>query len=154
MLIELLFKQGHKSIGIFDDSVFSSKIDGVEFLGKYSEDRYPDVPIIIAVGNSNSRKTIQNKIKHSFANYIHPSAQICSSVKIGVGCVVLQNAVIQANTILGNHVLINMTACIDHDCEIQDFATISSLSYIGSNCIIGEAKHIDPCLSISRFSTI
>lgn len=140
-------------VGVFDDQPIEV-FEKVIYLGPYDPKIYPELPIIIGIGNNNVRKQLSQLIKHSFHSFIHPSAHVAGSVKIGKGSVILQNAVIQTNTIIGNHVIVNMGAMVDHDNTIGDFVHISPLCYVGSNSIISELTCLEPCSRVPRFSQI
>ncbi|MFA6260088.1 MAG: acetyltransferase [Bacteroidia bacterium] len=154
-LSSLLHTAGFACIGIFDVAG-AEKFENAYtlFLGVYSPSLFPDCPIIVTVGNNRVRNEVAQIIQHRFATFVHPSAQLADNVTIGEGTVILQNAVIQANSHVGKHCIINIGACIDHDCNIQDAVHISPLSYIGSNSNISSRSLIEPGKIISRFSAI
>lgn len=146
----LVFKTGD-AVGIFDDQPINGTPSTI-YLGPYNPNIYPELPIIIAVGNNKVRMQLSLLIKHRFQNFIHPSAQVAQSVTLGKGSVVLQNAVIQANSIIGNHVIVNIGSMIDHDNVIGDFVHIAPLSYVGSNSVISDLTCLEPCSKVNRFS--
>lgn len=140
-------------VGVFDDQPIEV-FEKVIYLGPYDPKIYPELPIIIGIGNNNVRKQLLQLIKHSFHSFIHPSAQVAGSVKIGKGSAILQNAVIQANSVIGDHVIVNMGAMVDHDNQIKDYVHVSPLCYVGSNSIISELTCLEPCSRFPRFSQI
>jgi acetyltransferase EpsM len=88
---------------------------------------------IVAIGNNRIRKMIVEKLETygcSFANAIHPSAEISSSVEIAPGTVIMPNAVINTDTKIGSHVIVNTGVTIDHDCIIDDFSHIAPGSHL------------------------
>ena len=56
---------------------------------------------------------------------IHSTALIGSNVNLKPGTVVMPRAIINANTYIGSHVIINTGAIVEHDNIIDDFAHIS-----------------------------
>lgn len=153
VLAEAIISSTGSEVGVFDDQPIKV-FEKVIYLGPYDPNSYPELPILLGIGNNNVRKQLSKSIKHSFHSFIHPSAQVAGSVKIGKGSVILQNAVIQTNTIIGNHVIVNMGAMVDHDNTIGDFVHISPLCYVGSNSIISELTYLEPCSRVPRFSQI
>lgn len=153
VIAEALNSITNSKIGVFDDQPIE-ETDAIVFLGKYNPTVFPDLPIVIGIGNNEIRKKISECIRHEFFKLIHPSAQIAKSVKIGKGSVVLQNAVIQANSEIGDHVIVNVGAVIDHDNKIGDYVHVTPLCYLGSNSFTSELICIEPCSKIPRFSQL
>ena len=115
------------------------------FLGKpvlgTEEDyaQYKDCHFIIAIGNQNVRERIANSMKMvNWYTAIHPSCVISSiNTRIGEGCVISANAVINANATIGKHSIINTNATVEHDNIIEEFAHISVGAKLGGNVFIG-----------------
>jgi len=59
-----------------------------------------------------------------FLTLIHPSAHIDFNAKIGVGCIVLQNAVLGSGSVIGNFVLIQISTIIGHDARIGNYSRV------------------------------
>ena len=55
---------------------------------------------------------------------------------------ILHRAIIQASTSLGNHVIMNTAAQIDHDGRIEDFTHIGPGAILCGNVTIGEGALI------------
>lgn len=58
-------------------------------------------------------------------NFIHPSAVISDSVRMGFGNVVMAGAVINSYCMLGDACVINTNCSIDHNCVLDDHVFIS-----------------------------
>lgn len=77
-----------------------------------------------------------------FVSIISPTAIITRHSTVGEGCAVLHRAVINRAT-LGNHVIVNTGAIVEHDCLIGSNtfigpgAVIGGGVKIGDNCFIG-----------------
>src|SRR5690606_21947196 len=67
---------------------------------------------------------------------------ISSSVKIDIGTVLMQGTIIQADTFIGKHAIINTRASIDHDSTVEDFVHISPGAILCGGVQIGEGTHI------------
>lgn len=153
VIAEAIISKTGSTVGVFDDQPIEN-LEKINYLGPYDSKIFSNIPIIIGIGNNKVRKKISKFIKHDFFSFIHPSAQVAESVQIRKGSVILQNAVIQANTIIGNHVIVNMGSMVDHDNTIGDFVHVSPLCYVGSNSIISELTCLEPCSRVPRFSQI
>lgn len=98
-------------------------------------------PVVIPLITPGFRKLLEVEILangfNSFFNLIHPSAIIAKSVKYEEGINVNAGVVIGANTTIGKHVLVNRSASIGHDVQIEDYASL------GPGCVLG--GHIRIC---------
>ena len=77
-----------------------------------------------------------------FASVIHPSAYVGRSVKIGDGSIICPNATITNDTILGEHVIVNVCASINHDNCIGDFSTICPGCRLAGRVKIGKSVFV------------
>lgn len=117
-------------------------------------------PLIVSIGDNNTRRLIAEKVNATFGMAIHPSAIISDSVKIDVGTVVMQGVIIQACTQIGRHCIVNTGASIDHECVIGDFAHISPRVTLCGNIHVGEGTWIGagtvviPGVKIGKWSII
>lgn len=99
------------------------------------------IPVVIPLITPGFRKLLGIEILsngfNTFFNLVHPSAIISASVKWKEGFNVNAGVVIGANTIIGKHVLVNRSASIGHDVQIEDYASL------GPGCVLG--GHIRIC---------
>ena len=69
-------------------------------------------------------------------------------------------AIVNADATIGNHVIINTAALIEHDCTIDDFAHISPKVTLSGNVKIGTGTHVGsgaiviPGIKIGKWCTI
>lgn len=145
---------GYNQIGMFDDSAKENLPAYVEFLGKYHPNIFPDLSILIGVGNNKIRAELAQKIKHKFFTFIHPSASVAASVWIGEGSVILQHAIVQSNSSIQTHSILNASSLVDHDCHIGSFSHIEPMAYVGSNSNLQDFSLIPANSTIPRFSSI
>lgn len=117
-----------------------------------------DDVFVCSFGNViNKKKAIQAILDKGgeFINLIHPTATISMGVIIGIGCIILQNAVIGDHAKIGNFSLIQVSTVIGHDSVIGDYtrldcnvvcvggvivedeATIHTSAVISHNVVIG-----------------
>lgn len=120
-----------------------------------------NVPLIISIGNNAIRKNIVEKLGNiTYANAIAPSATFSNYTKIGTGNVVMQKVVVQASVIIGNHIIINTGATVDHDCIIEDFVHIApgvnlcGNVHIGEGTLVGVGSVVIPGIKIGKWVTI
>jgi sugar O-acyltransferase (sialic acid O-acetyltransferase NeuD family) len=116
--------------------------------------------IAVSIGDNRVRKKLVDEIKHSFTSIVHKSAIIDSSCSIGIGSQVLHNVVLQVDSSLGAHTILNSSSSIDHDCQIGDFVHIAPNSTlcgnveIGDGTLIGAGTTIIPGVKIGKWSII
>jgi sugar O-acyltransferase (sialic acid O-acetyltransferase NeuD family) len=98
---------------------------------------------VVAIGDNFARHLIVERI-HSiaegfaFVSIIHPSAQIGRGVRIGSGTVLMAGAIVNSNSSLGEHCILNTAASIDHDNVIERFCSIAPGATTGGNVKLGE----------------
>jgi sugar O-acyltransferase (sialic acid O-acetyltransferase NeuD family) len=149
VIIDILEKQNkYQIIGIFVDTpeMQGTTVMGYPVLGKIAE-FYGATKGIVAIGDNYGRSLVVNKIKginsdFKFIPAIHPAAIIGKNVEIGDGSVVVAGAIINPNTIIGKHCIINTNSSTDHDCSIGDFSSIAPGVTIGGNAIIGSLSTV------------
>jgi acetyltransferase EpsM len=81
-------------------------------------------------------------IGFEFPYIIHPSAVVSNSSKLSKGTIVLENAVIKANSTIGEFCTINSLSLVSHDCVIGDYTHISLGAKMGGNCEIGKKSFL------------
>lgn len=72
-----------------------------------------------------------------FASIVAPSAIITRNSSIGEGCAILHRSFINRAS-LGNNVIVNSGAIVEHDCKIGDNTFIGPGAVIGGGVTIGE----------------
>ena len=91
-----------------------------------------------------------------FVSVIHPSVYIGKNVKVGVGCIICPNSTITNDTVLGDHVIVNVNASINHDNRIDDLSTICPGCHlagrvrIGSHVFIGIGASLIPDVTLGN----
>ncbi|WP_317194217.1 acetyltransferase [Penaeicola halotolerans] len=162
VIIDILFTQNEGIRGIFDKNPEIKDILGLPVLGPLEDDFDFDAPTIIAIGSNIIRKNIAEKLasRTEFGNAVHHSAIISDMVSIEEGTVVMHGAILQANTFIGAHVIINTAASVDHDCDIENFAHIAPHSTlcggvsIGEGTLVGAGATIIPGVKVGNWCTI
>lgn len=165
VVIDVLRSQGIGVQAIFDD--YPAKRHpghlgvrpGIRLAGPA---RFPsiDFPFILCVGRNAERAELVELLNARYGIARHPTATVAASARIGEGTVILHGAIIQANTVIGRHVLVNTAASIDHDNRIGDFAHISPHVTLCGHVEVGEGTHIGagavviPQVKIGKWSTV
>ena len=156
VIISILKANHEKVTAIFDDDSSKRDLLQIPITGFYKFDFCPNEKLIIAIGNNTIRKILSQKISHVFGIAIHPSALVDEIVKVGEGTCVMQNAVIQIDSKIGKHVIINTSASVDHDCILEDFVhlapgvTLAGNVHIGKNTLIGVGSIVAPGIKIGK----
>jgi len=156
----------YKINGIVDKPKFlGSKILGYKVIGsdldlEYLAKKYKNA--IITVGQIKSSLVriklfnLANKAGFKFPSIISPRAYVSKHSSIGMGTVVMHNAVINANVVIGSNCIINTKSLIEHDCEISDHCHISTNAIINgsvkirSKCFIGSNSTIRDSIIIKE----
>lgn len=120
----------------------------------YTADHCEHARLIIGIGNNRVRQKLAEKVKHTFATLIHPSAYVAPDAEVGAGTVILANAVVQAKAKIGNHVIINAGVCVDHEAVLHDFVTVYPQAYIGGGAILETGVLVNPGAVILRASRV
>ena len=122
--------------------------------------------LFVAVGYHKRNTIRQEKIEmandygYKFVNYIHPSAIIDNSAKIGYNCLILENSVIQPFVVLGNGSImwVNSTLChhsiVGDYCFIASNVCINGYVTIKDNCFIGAGVIIRDKITINKNNLI
>ncbi len=134
---------GYKIKYFIDKNKVNKELLGIEIIDDLSELEQDNLTnLAIAVGDNYAREKIYNNITNRYKNInfpvlIHQSACISFFTKIGVGTVVMPNAVVGPNSNIGKLCIINTQASIDHDCTLLDFSSMAPASVTGGAVEIG-----------------
>jgi len=123
---------------IFIDDGDNSYVSYTSYLDK-------DIPFIIAIGDNKIREILQTKVLNNgfkVVSLIHSSSIISSSVKVGLGVVIMPNVVVNAYSIIGNGIILNTSCVVEHECIIDDFAHISPNVALAGDVKVGKYTHI------------
>lgn len=113
--------------------------------------------LIITIGNNTVRERIYDtakRIGYSFPNLISPSAYVSPYAKLGWGCVLLNNAIVQNGSSVGNGVLLNPGVEIHHDCSVGDYDLIYTNSVVRTYAKIGKCVRIGSNVTICNNAVV
>jgi sugar O-acyltransferase (sialic acid O-acetyltransferase NeuD family) len=102
---------------------------------------------IISIGDNWTRYHVYSKIieqveDFEFVNAIHPSVIIGNNVKIGKGVVAMAGCIFNPKSSIGDFTFFATRAQVEHDCEIDSFASISAGSITGGYVKLGKFSAI------------
>ena len=80
--------------------------------------------------------------KEKWCNFIHPSALVARSVKMGYGNVVLANCIINSNVQMGNFNTLNSGTLLGHDIKVGNNKFFAAQVTVGSMLEIGDMNFI------------
>ena len=136
-----IIKASGDTVGeVFDDSPEDKIIDGRKVYSPKEKD--VEGPMIIAIGSNKIRRLLAERYEIDYAKAFHPNTSISSSVEIGNGSVVMAGVVIEADTLIGKHCIINTSSSINHECRLGDFVHISPNATLCGGVEVGEGSWI------------
>ncbi len=157
-----LFEDRKLIKGILDDDIHVKTLLDMDVLSPISMhiDQL-EGPFLISIGNNKIRQKIaQSYLSVEYINVIHDSAIVSTSVQMGFGIVAMERVIVKIDSIIGNHVILNTTCSIDHDCQIGDFAHIApgvvlcGNVHVGEGTLIGVGSAVLPNIRIGKWCTI
>ncbi|WP_196888891.1 NeuD/PglB/VioB family sugar acetyltransferase [Aureivirga sp. CE67] len=157
VIIELALDCGHDIKGLYhyDDSRTGERVMGYKILGDYNT-FYNSVKsgnIIVSVGDNHIRRKNFEEFEkrgYNLINLIHPNASISSTVEIGKGVYIHNNAMIWTKSFISDYSIISPKALISHHVKIGLANLISAGSTVGAyvtlneNVLVGNAAIILP----------
>lgn len=75
-------------------------------------------------------------------DFIHPSALVNPSVRMGIGAQILAGAILQPSCKLGRNILINTAAVVEHDVCIGDHVHVAPRACLCGGVRIGHTVHV------------
>lgn len=100
---------------------------------------------IVAIGSNRARQVVAGWLRdHAFdlVCAVHPSAQLARGVIIGSGSVVMAGAIINADSTIGQDVIVNTRASIDHDCMIGNGVHIAPGTTLCGTVTVGDGSFV------------
>ena len=141
VVADIIRRSGDTLLGFLDDNeTLLPEITGIPVLGKVADYvKYIEASFVVGIGNSAVREKIARQLDGvRWYTAIHPSAVISAmDTQIGVGSVVMANAVINPSAHIGAHCIINTSAVVEHDNHIGGFTHISVGAKLGGTVSVG-----------------
>lgn len=140
VVIATLQAAGWEVAGVFDDddATWGSEILGLPVRGPLEAARDVDPDgAVVAVGRNRQRQAVAGRVELPWISVVHPSAVVHESVSLGQGTVVFAGVVIQPDTVVGAHAILNTGASVDHDCRLGDLVHAAPGSRLGGGVVAG-----------------
>jgi UDP-N-acetylbacillosamine N-acetyltransferase len=101
--------------------------------------------IIFGFGDSEARLNLTELVHEkgfTLITAIHPRSVVADDVKIGQGTVIAAGAVINPCTSIGENVIVNTSASVDHECVIDDGVHICPGVHLGGRVTVGRSTWV------------
>lgn len=140
---------GDQVVGFFDDQYLGDDLNRT-LLGKISDIesmRSSFDSLIIGIGYNNLEfkqalaKDLESQ-KFAFYTFIHPTAFVDKTAKLGGGVVVYPGVLVDMNVEIGNHCILNNGCIISHDTFIGSSGFLAPGVVISGNCRLGEMNFL------------
>jgi sugar O-acyltransferase (sialic acid O-acetyltransferase NeuD family) len=141
----------HQVVAILDDNpaLHGRTMHGIPIVGPVEAAAgRPDTEIAICAGSGSARLAIVERLAavgvgpQRFATVVHPRASVGRSSRIGAGTLLLANAVLTADVLVGRHVVLMPGVVLTHDAKVDDFATLCAGVALGGNVRIGRSAYL------------
>lgn len=143
----------HNVVGYFNDYIEKNTlVNNTPVLGKVSDilmafqnNEFEALVVGIGYKHFEFRESVFRKFKGiiPFANIIHPTCYLDSTVKLGEGVVLFPKSILDVHVTVGDNVLVNLGCVIAHDTSIGNHSflspgvTLAGFIKIGEKCNIG-----------------
>ena len=166
---EIARAQGLADIGFLDSGFREGEfIDGVELIGSGINDlqlRFPpdSVDVFVAIGENHLRSALCEQIRVLGYNQPilrHPSAIVSPSAIIGASSVVMPGVVVNVNSRIGRHCILNTACSLDHDNVLEDGVHIcpgvrsAGTVHFGARSFIGTGASLIPNVTVGRDAVV
>jgi sugar O-acyltransferase (sialic acid O-acetyltransferase NeuD family) len=101
--------------------------------------------VIVAIGNCEIRAEKHQALLSRgvrLTTIVHPRSWVSPYASLGMGCVVMAGAIVNAGACIGNAAIVNTGATVDHDCVLEDAVHISPGAHLAGNVHVGSMSWI------------
>ena len=144
---------GHELRGLLseDEAQWGKRVLGIEVLGgddvldTFNPNEVKLVNAVGSAGKTTARREVFERCKErgfAFAAVTHPSAVCSPHAFIGEGVQLLANSYVGPQARLGNNVLVNTGAVLEHGCHIAAHVHIAPNATLLGGVHIGAGSHI------------
>ena len=113
--------------------------------------------LVVTIGNNRLREELYaqaDALDYEFPNILAKTAYVSPFTKLGWGCILLNNAVVQNGAQVGNGVVMNVGVEAHHDCFVGDCALIYTNSVIRTGTRVGKRAKIGSTVTVCNFAVI
>jgi UDP-perosamine 4-acetyltransferase len=147
-----------------DESLWGGHIFGVPVLGDDSllpglREQGVD-SFVVGLGSVGDHRPRQRLFQYGLAlgfqvlTVRHPTAILSPHVQWGCGCQFLPGCIVNAGAVLGENVIINTGAIVEHDCRIGDHAHLATGARLSGTVQVGKGAHIGSGATVRQGITI
>jgi len=115
---------------------------------------------VLALGSNRQRRRLAEALDLPWVSAVHPAAVVHPSVALGPGTVVFAGVVIQPDSGVGRHAIVNTAASVDHDCRLGDFVHVAPGVRLAGGVTVGEGgllgigSSVLPGLAVGAWATV
>lgn len=145
VVVSTLEAAGYQVVGLFDDNSarIGSQVLGVPVLGPLAAVTEATTrQAVIGIGDNRTRRKLAEQFDLEWLAVVHPQAYVHASVTLGSGSVVFAGAVVQPDTRIGSHVVLNTSCSVDHDCILEEFVHIGPGSRLAGTIFVGQGAFL------------
>lgn len=162
VLLDIVRMNGGDILGFVD----AQKTDFPEkYLGNdevLAEKKYSSEEIILVNGVGSVKRPERRQevfehfklLNYQFLSVVHPRAIVSESAKLGEGVQIMANGVVNPGAHIGDDVIINTSASVDHDCRIGAHSHIAPGVTLSGNVNIGYGCHLGTGAKVIQGITI
>ena len=96
--------------------------------------------VVVAIGNNAVREKLHSRVRDGgfeLLNVIHPAAFVSPTATLGAGCAVMAGAVVGTEAKLGEGVIVNCGATVDHHCRVDAFGHLGVNACMAGGSVLG-----------------
>lgn len=116
----------------------------LNYLGPEMDYSFDDEEVFVAIGDNKIRKAVFDSLdgKAALGDAYHPTVEIGYGVQLGAMTMLGAYSVVNPFASLGNGVIINTGAIVEHESIIGDFVHIAPGAVLAGNVMIGDNTFI------------
>ena len=106
---------------------------------------HPDAYAVAAIGDPVVRERAVEEATANgfrFATLVHPTAYVDETARVEEGTMVSAGSIVDVNTTLRRHVLVNFACTVAHDSVLEEFATIGPGCRLSGNTRVGRSAYV------------
>lgn len=154
VVLDLLQALDRQVLGICDPVLAAQGVESWRRLPVLGNDqavkRFAPADIELANGAGSLPGNILRRRLHTeftrqgycFATLIHPSSILGSGIELGRGVQIMAGVIVQADTCIGDDVILNTGVRIDHDCVIGHHVHVAPGAVLSGGVTLGQGCHI------------
>jgi acetyltransferase EpsM len=101
--------------------------------------------LIFGIGDCRARLELSEFARRKgfqLATVTHPRACVAKDASVGCGTVILAGAIVNSAARIGENVIVNTSASVDHECLIEDGAHLGPGVHLGGKVFVGRAAWV------------